>query len=463
MVGDPSTAKSQLLRFVLAIAPLAVATTGRGSTGVGLTAAVAVDRETGERRLEAGAMVLADRGVVCIDEFDKMSEGDRVAIHEVMEQQTVTIAKAGIHLSLNARCSVIAAANPIFSQYREHASPRENIRLPDSLLSRFDLLFIVLDRMNEKTDRMLAEHVLAMHSRVDTTNSEDAAGNSVDDAVFATHRYAATSYDHDVANADMDTGNDDAAASGDSDLLTLSFIRKYIHYAKVRMRPVLSSGAMEAIKAMYLAFRAKSEQSGRDQARTMPVTPRTLETLIRLSTAHAKARLSSIVEEVDTLVAEELVRFSLYKEVIPKCARRPKKTKPISQAGPEDEDQEAQGESNHSHTDNNSEIKQHSDGDDGDTFGFTEEPPSSVAMSLAQASEDGPSTNIQPTDAQILTIKSALLRVRAQNDSFVMLDALIEELHSDGVELPPGTVSVVLQQMETANQLMFRDGIIFFI
>ncbi|KAF2786518.1 MCM-domain-containing protein, partial [Melanomma pulvis-pyrius CBS 109.77] len=321
MVGDPSTAKSQLLRFVLNTAPLAIATTGRGSSGVGLTAAVTQDKETGERRLEAGAMVLADRGVVCIDEFDKMSDVDRVAIHEVMEQQTVTIAKAGIHTSLNARCSVIAAANPIFGQYDIHKDPHRNIALPDSLLSRFDLLFVVTDDIEDARDRQISEHVLRMH-RYRQPGTEDGApvreegaqllgvGLETDtDANRPTEVY-------EKFNPMLHSGVTITVGRGGNrrtEVLSIPFIKKYIQYAK-REKPILTKGAADHIVAVYSALRNDELDSG--TRRTSPITARTLETLIRLSTAHAKARLSKRVEQKDADIAEQILRFALFKEVV---------------------------------------------------------------------------------------------------------------------------------------------------
>ncbi|KAI1482641.1 MCM-domain-containing protein [Daldinia eschscholtzii] len=328
MVGDPSTAKSQLLRFVLNTAPLAIATTGRGSSGVGLTAAVTSDKETGERRLEAGAMVMADRGVVCIDEFDKMSDIDRVAIHEVMEQQTVTIAKAGIHTSLNARCSVIAAANPIFGQYDTHKDPHKNIALPDSLLSRFDLLFVVTDDIEDTRDRQVSEHVLRMHRyrqpgadegapvRENTQQALSVALQSQDAAQKPTEVYE--KYDAMLhAGVTLTTGR---GANKKREVLSIPFMKKYIQYAKTRVKPVLTQDASERIAEIYVGLR-NDEMEG-NQRRTSPLTVRTLETLIRLATAHAKSRLSNRVEERDALAAEAILRFALFKEVVEDESKR---------------------------------------------------------------------------------------------------------------------------------------------
>ena len=333
MVGDPSTAKSQLLRFVLNTAPLAIATTGRGSSGVGLTAAVTSDKETGERRLEAGAMVLGDRGVVCIDEFDKMSDIDRVAIHEVMEQQTVTIAKAGIHTSLNARCSVIAAANPIYGQYDTHKDPHRNIALPDSLLSRFDLLFVVTDDIDDFRDRQISEHVLRMH-RYRQPGTEEGApvreqahqtlGVGLDDNQDANRGDTQV---YEKFNIMLHAGVTVTSGRGNArkiDVLSIPFIKKYIQYAKLQRKPVLTKGAADLIVATYSALR-NDELEG-NQRKTSPLTARTLETLIRLATAHAKSRLSHRVEERDAEAAESILRFALFKEVVEDDRRKKRRT-----------------------------------------------------------------------------------------------------------------------------------------
>ncbi len=331
MVGDPSTAKSQLLRAVMAIAPLAVSTTGKGSSGVGLTAAVTSDPDTKERRLEAGAMVLADRGIVCVDEFDKMSEADRVAIHEAMEQQTVTIAKAGIHASLNARCSVLAAANPVYGQYDRKRRIQDNIGLPDSLLSRFDLLFVVLDQLDPESDRRIASHVIRGHrykaghgsgghdSDFDDEDDDDSdnelglggGAGARTQSIWQRSRYASISHDDDVImDSDDDEGEDEFDRGNSSDdVLQHDFLRKYLTYAKTRIKPVLTEDARECIVSRFAEMRSRQDE------RTLPVTARSLETIIRLATAHAKARLSPIVEaDPDCAATMDILSFALYHE-----------------------------------------------------------------------------------------------------------------------------------------------------
>jgi len=315
LIGDPSVAKSQLLRYVLHTAPRAITTTGRGSSGVGLTAAVTTDQETGERRLEAGAMVLADRGVVCIDEFDKMSDMDRTAIHEVMEQGRVTIAKAGIHARLNARCSVLAAANPVWGRYDLYKTPMENIGLQDSLLSRFDLLFIMLDTVDVDSDRKISDHVVRMH-RYRNPNEQDG-----DVLAIAADADVLTTKDLDANDGEEETAvweKYDALLHGNSrkktdKIVSVEFMSKYIHIAKC-IKPVLTEEASEIIAEEYQDLR-DADSASQDTARTQPVTARALETLIRLSTAHAKARLSKVVERQDAETAIELVQFAYFKKV----------------------------------------------------------------------------------------------------------------------------------------------------
>eukprot|EP00696_Hemimastix_kukwesjijk_P005438 gnl/Hemi2/16879_TR5613_c0_g1_i1.p1 gnl/Hemi2/16879_TR5613_c0_g1~~gnl/Hemi2/16879_TR5613_c0_g1_i1.p1 ORF type:complete len:818 (+),score=225.46 gnl/Hemi2/16879_TR5613_c0_g1_i1:87-2540(+) len=303
MVGDPSTAKSQLLRFIMSIAPLAVSTSGRGSTGVGLTAAVTQDADSGDRRLEAGAMVLADRGVVCIDEFDKMTEQDRTAIHEVMEQQTVTIAKAGIYASLNARCSVAAAANPVYGHYNPKETPTKNIGLPDSLLSRFDLLFIVLDRRDAETDRHISDQVLRNH-QYRAIGEEEVLSLHDTPSQFILEKEIERDETPIFEKADrlLHRGR---SLRGKNELLSVDFLKSYIHFARTHISPILTTEASALISDTYADLRAKSTE------KSLPITARTLETLIRLASAHAKARLSHRIVEADAKAACAIVTFAL--------------------------------------------------------------------------------------------------------------------------------------------------------
>ena len=428
MVGDPSTAKSQLLRSVLDIAPLAISTTGRGSSGVGLTAAVTFDPETGEKRLEAGATVLADRGIVCIDEFDKMSENDRVSIHEVMEQQTVTIAKSGIHASLNARCSVLAAANPVYGQYDRTRRPQENIGLPDSLLSRFDLLFIVLDQLDPVSDRRLSEHVLRSHQyRKPGTIMEP-------EPLYQTSFFTLDDPSDQSKNTSV-WNRGGQLHSGAGDFLTKDFLRKFMYFAKKKIEPVLTDVAMSNISEAYTQMRAKQTRNN------LPVTARSLETLIRLSSAHAKARLSTAVEECDVEVAVELVNYVLYGEIgvygdgaAASSTSQPAVTPALSKK-----------------------AKRVDDSD-----GTSDEDDDSLQQLTKKAATDAAkytSININKNDDRYGKIQSVLFKFRKDsNEDVITIGELVTLL---GPEIGPVTskaVEGVLIQMETDNQIMYEDG-----
>ncbi|KAG4094749.1 MCM-domain-containing protein [Neocallimastix lanati (nom. inval.)] len=466
MVGDPSTAKSQILRFVLNIAPLAIATTGRGSSGVGLTAAVTTDRETGERRLEAGAMVLADRGVVCIDEFDKMTDSDRVAIHEVMEQQTVTIAKAGIHTSLNARCSVVAAANPIYGRYDDRKRPFENIALPDSLLSRFDMLFIVLDDINETRDREIAEHVLRVHRF--NNNNED--GTPVDDSNMTIFNNTDPNENEDQetpvwekSTQYINTGRKQTRKNA---ILSIPFIKKYIQYAKLRIHPTLTQEAVDIISDAYVDLRSAPE--GRDAQgngsfyKTLPVTARTLETLIRLATAHAKARLSNTVQAKDAKVAKEMMRYVLWKDVKERERRKKRRRMNNNEADSDEESSEEEEDSEEEVPLSDIKSKVNSSNVEDQRMGETVSQFSEI--SISNPSEASSSQAISPERLDLFRRQLNILKSDG-TDSFEISQLISQINGSIPVDQQFSQIEIqsALQIMSDNNQIFFSENVVYIV
>ncbi|XP_006567932.1 DNA replication licensing factor Mcm5 isoform X2 [Apis mellifera] len=270
MLGDPGTAKSQLLKFVERIAPVAIYTSGKGSSAAGLTASVLRDPITRNFVMEGGAMVLADGGVVCIDEFDKMKEDDRVAIHEAMEQQTISIAKAGITTTLNTRCSVLAAANSIFGRW-DDIKGEENIDFMPTILSRFDMIFIVKDEHELNKDVTLAKHVMNIHCNATQVTEQSAEGE-----------------------------------------LPLHILKKYIHYCRTQCGPRLSKEAGEKLKNRYVVMRASTREHEKDTEKrlSIPITVRQLEAIIRISESLAKMQLQSFATEIHVNEALRLFQVS---------------------------------------------------------------------------------------------------------------------------------------------------------
>ncbi|KAJ1663988.1 MCM DNA helicase complex subunit [Coemansia sp. RSA 1813] len=276
LLGDPGTAKSQFLKYIENTAHRAVFTTGQGASAVGLTASVRKDPVTREWTLEGGALVLADRGVCLIDEFDKMNDADRTSIHEAMEQQSISISKAGIVTTLQARCSVLAAANPIGGRYRPALPFSQNVELTEPILSRFDVLCVVRDEVDPVMDEMLGRFVVQSHTR--------------------SHPLFQQQQEQQQQQQQQEGEADEADAA--TDIISQELLRKYIMYARETVQPRMSERYSDKIAHLYGELRRESLATG-----SVPITVRHIEAMVRLAEAHARMHLRDYVRNDDIEVA----------------------------------------------------------------------------------------------------------------------------------------------------------------
>lgn len=299
VVGDPGLGKSQMLSYVSKLAPRGVYVSSNTTTASGLTVTLTKESGTGEFALEAGALVLGDQGCCCIDEFDKMK--DYEALLEAMEQQSISIAKAGIVCTLPARTCVIAAANPVGGHYNKGLTVSENLKMESALLSRFDLVFILLDRPDEEMDKFLSEHVMRLHSKNSSSKKRR----------------------HDLSLRRESFGSLESQPSEKETLplknrlkydadeifepISSSQLRKYISYSRKSAQPRLSTSAAACLQDFYLELRTKYRSQD-----TAPITTRQLESMIRLSEARARAELRKTVTKQDALDVIDIMRSSLY-------------------------------------------------------------------------------------------------------------------------------------------------------
>jgi DNA replication licensing factor MCM2 len=302
IMGDPGCAKSQFLKYVEKTAPRTVYSTGKGASAVGLTAAVQKDPVTREWTLEGGALVLADRGICLIDEFDKMNDADRTSIHEAMEQQSISISKAGIVTTLKARCAIIAAANPIGGRYDPQRTFAENVELTDPILSRFDNLCVLIDEVNPVQDERLARFVVGSHIR----SHPSYGANGPEGADDAPASADAATPGKETASTALAPDHPPAASPGKSpvkkgiigdagqETIPQDLLRKYIMFARAEIKPQLQNIDQEKVKKLYADLRREAHNAG-----GVPITVRHIESIMRMSEAHAKMHLREYVRDDD--------------------------------------------------------------------------------------------------------------------------------------------------------------------